>query len=160
MRSLGIECTLVEDIFDFKPQEKFDLIITTHVLEHLPKELVIPVLKHFRENLLAQDGKLFAAVPNAQSHTSCYWAYEDWTHNTLFTAGSLLYVLKMAGFKSVEIVDKDALAGSKGYKRFIRKIFLKYYALRIKFWNKITNSSFHAPSPQVFSYELKALAQG
>lgn len=160
VRSLGIECALVDDIFDFKPQEKFDLIITTHVLEHLPKELVIPTLKHFRENLLTKDGKLFVAVPNAQSHTGCYWAYEDWTHNTLFTSGSLIYVLKMAGFKNVEIIDKDALAGSKGYKRFIRKIFLKIYALRMKFWNKITNSSFHAPSPQVFSYELKALSWG
>ncbi len=56
-------------------------------------------------------------MPNAQSHTGCYWAYEDFTHNTLFTAGSLLYVLKMAGFAHIEIIDKDALVGVKGGKK-------------------------------------------
>ncbi|WP_207935423.1 hypothetical protein, partial [Helicobacter cinaedi] len=71
-----------------------------------------------------------------------------------------LYVLKMAGFAHIEIIDKDALVGVKGggVKRIIRKIFLKLYKLNFAFWNRITNSAFHAPSPQIFSYEIKALA--
>ena len=69
-----------------------------------------------------------------------------------------LYVLKMAGFKNINIIDKDALAGSKGIKKWIKKIFLKLYILHIKFWCKMTNSAFQAPSPQVFSYEIEALA--
>ena len=158
VKSLDIEAILIEDIFSFKPKERFDLIITTHTLEHLPKENLINILKYFREFLLKENGAIFVAVPNAQSFTGCYWAYEDFTHHTLFTAGSLIYVLKMSGFKSVEIIDKDALAGSKGIKKWIKKIFLKFYKLHIKFWCKMTNSAFHAPSPQVFSYEIKALA--
>lgn len=158
VKSLGIESFLVEDIFSFKSQEKFDLIITTHVLEHLPKDKIISTLKYFRESLLKENGAIFVAVPNAQSFTGCYWAYEDFTHNTLFTAGSLIYVLKTAGFNNVSIIDKDALAGSKGMKRWIKTLFLKLYTLHIKFWCKMTNSAFHAPSPQVFSYEIKALA--
>ncbi|WP_416374791.1 hypothetical protein, partial [Helicobacter typhlonius] len=37
MQSLGIEAMVCENIFDFIPSQKFDLIITTHTLEHLPK---------------------------------------------------------------------------------------------------------------------------
>lgn len=98
-------------------------------------------------------------MPNAQSATGCYWAYEDFTHNTLFTAGSLIYVLKMAGFKNIEIIDKDALEGSRGIKRLIKIALLKSYKMAIRLLNLATNSSFHAPSPQVFSYEIKALAK-
>ena len=158
VQSVGIEAMVCENIFDFRPQQKFDLVIATHILEHLPKERLIEILSHFKSNILKEGGKMFIAVPNAQSHTGCYWAYEDFTHNTLFTAGSLLYVLKMAGFAHTDIIDKDALAGVKGVKRIIRKIFLKLYKLNFAFWNRITNSAFHAPSPQIFSYEIKALA--
>lgn len=156
--SLGIKAIKVDDILEFKSKEKFDLIISTHCLEHLEKSQIIPILKHFRENLLNQNGKIFIAVPNAQSATGCYWAYEDFTHNMLFTAGSLIFVLKMAGFSNVKIIDKDALAGSSGIKRMIKKICLAFYRRKIAFWNIMTNSAFHAPSPQVFSYEIKAVA--
>ncbi|CAM3368892.1 class I SAM-dependent methyltransferase [Helicobacter labetoulli] len=158
VQSLGIESMVCENIIDFRPQEKFDLVIATHILEHLPKERVVEILAHFRKHILKEGGKMFIAVPNAQSHTGCYWAYEDFTHNTLFTAGSLIYVLKMAGFTHIDIIDQDALAGTKGVKRIIRKIFLQLYKLNFAFWNRITNSAFHAPSPQIFSYEIKALA--
>ncbi len=158
VKSLGIDALCIEDILSFKPKEKFDLIITTHCLEHLPKQNIISTLQHFREHILKKNGKIFVAVPNAQSATGCYWAYEDFTHNTLFTAGSLIYVLKMAGFSDVKIIDKDALAGSRGIKKFIKKALLSLYILKTKIWNKATNSAFHAPSPQVFSYEVKAIA--
>ncbi|WP_395001658.1 class I SAM-dependent methyltransferase [uncultured Helicobacter sp.] len=157
-QSQGIESKVVENILEFFPAQKFDLIITTHCLEHLPKDSIIPILAHFREHCLAQGGKLFIAVPNAQSHTGCYWAYEDFTHTTLFTAGSLIYALKMAGFSDVIIIDKDALAGSSRLKKLVRKVFLKLYKLQYRFWNKITASATHSPSPDVFSYEIKALA--
>ena len=121
VKNLGIEAICVEDIFSFRPQERFDLIITTHCLEHLPKENIIPTLQHFKEYVLKENGKIFVAVPNAQSNTGCYWAYEDFTHNTLFTARSLVYILKMAGFKQVTIIDKDALAGNSRIKKLIKK---------------------------------------
>ncbi|WP_258443867.1 class I SAM-dependent methyltransferase [Helicobacter sp. 16-1353] len=158
VKKLGIEVETINNIFDFKPSKKFDLIIATHVIEHLPKEQVIPTLRYFRESALSKNGRIFIAVPNASSNTGAYWAYEDWTHNCLFTAGSLIYVLKMAGFKNVEIVDSEAIMGSRGIKKLIRKFFLKIYRSKIAFWNRMTNSAFHAPSPLVFSYEVKALA--
>lgn len=159
VRSLGIEALKIENILEFKPREKFDLIISTHVIEHLQKDKIIPILKHLKENFLNENGAIFIAVPNAQSNTNCYWAYEDFTHTTLFSAGSLLYVLRMAGFKNIKIIDKDATAGLNPIKKIIKKFFLSVYRFNYAFWNKITSSYFHGPSPRVFSYEIKALAR-
>lgn len=137
----------------------FDLIVISHVLEHLPKVQIIPVLSHVRTQLLAPDGRLFVRVPNAQSNTGCYWAYEDFTHHTLFTAGSLLYVLETAGFPSLELLDPDGLHGLRGWRRLKRRFLLGFYKRNIRFWNKVTSSYFHAPSPEIFTYEIKCIAK-
>lgn len=101
---------------------------------------------------------MLISVPNAQSNTGCYWAYEDWTHTTLFTSGSIYYVLKSAGFNNVEFIDRDCTLGQNSLKRFLKKYFLKLYILNKSFWNKVTSSSYHEPSPKIFSYEIKVKA--
>ncbi|NOR69044.1 MAG: methyltransferase domain-containing protein [Methylomarinum sp.] len=140
--------------FDFK----FDVIILTHIIEHIPKDEIISTLILIKQKFLSSDGKLLIAVPNAQSNTDCYWAYEDWTHTTLFTSGSLYYVLKAAGFQNVDFLDIDCTLGSVGIKIIIRRFFLKLYKINKNFWNKITASSYHKPSPVIFSYEIKCKA--
>lgn len=87
------------------------------------------------------------------------WAYEDFTHNTIFTAGSLCFVLKSAGFESIEFLDPDGLESSRPIVKWLRKFFMFVHKANIIFWNRVTNSSFHCPSPQIFTYELKALAK-
>ncbi|MCE3036861.1 class I SAM-dependent methyltransferase [Helicobacter sp. faydin-H20] len=157
-KNQGLDAEVVEDIFTYQPIEKFDIIFITHVLEHFPKDQIIPLLKYLKSHLLKDKGILLIAVPNAQSHTGAYWAYEDFTHNVLFTSGSLIYVLKMAGFENLEFLDKDCLDDLKGIKKLMRQFFLKLYKINNKFWNKITCSAFHAASPEIFSYELKIKA--
>jgi cyclopropane fatty-acyl-phospholipid synthase-like methyltransferase len=146
---------IMENPFDVK----FDIIILTHVLEHIEKEFVIEFLQRLRNNFLSQEGKLLIAVPNAQSNTNCYWAYEDWTHNTLFTAGSLRFVLMAAGFNVIEFIDIDCKLGTKGFRSRIRNVLLWLYKENRKFWNKITYSYYHQPSPIIYSYEIKASAR-
>ena len=90
----------------------YDYVLMSHVLEHLPKDCIVPMLRKIREDILATDGVLCIMVPNAQSNTDCYWAYEDFTHYTLFTAGSLLYVLREAGFTDIEFLDADGMGHS------------------------------------------------
>jgi len=133
------------------------LIIMQHVLEHLPKDKIIQTLKNIRHSL-HDNGLLLVTVPNAQSHTGCYWAYEDFTHNLIFTAGSLLFVLKAARYCNVQIIDADCTEGLSAYKRIQKKALLYLYKQQFKFWNNVTSSSFHQPSPQVFSYEIKTIA--
>ncbi len=138
---------------------KFDIIILSHIIEHIPKSEIIKTLAFIKNEFLSENGKLLIAVPNAQSNTDCYWAYEDWTHTTLFTSGSIYYVLKAAGFDKIEFLDIDCTLGSSKIKSIIRKFFLKLYVTNKKFWNKITCSAYHQPSPQIFSYEIKVKAQ-
>ncbi len=137
---------------------KFDVIVLSHVIEHIEKIEIIKTLSVLRQKFLTENGKLLIAVPNAQSNTGSYWAYEDWTHTTLFTSGSLYYVLKAAGFESVEFIDIDSTLGCSRKKTLLRKFFIKIYKLKINFWNEITCSSYHKPSPEIFSYEIKAKA--
>jgi len=138
---------------------RFDFILTSHVLEHIRKDRIIPTLRVIRGKLLAPGGAMLVTVPNAQSNTGCYWAYEDFTHETLFTAGSLYFVLRSAGFGEVRILDPDGLEDSKPLVQLGKRILLSIYRMRLTFWNLVTNSSFHRESPQIFTFELKALAR-
>jgi SAM-dependent methyltransferase len=157
----GFNVEKITDLIEFsmKSNERYDFIIMNHVLEHLEKGRIIETLVSIENNLLSTNGLLFIAVPNAQSNTGCYWAYEDFTHHTLFTAGSLYFVLKSAGFESVEFLDPDGVEGSTLVIKLLKKFFLFFYKLNKNFWNIVTNSSFHRPSPQIFTYELKAIAK-
>ncbi len=157
----GLDVTLVSgvDAYLAAEEEKYDFIIMSHVLEHIPKENAISTLAHIRRHILKDGGQFLVMVPNAQSHTGVYWMYEDFTHYTLFTAGSLMYVLRAAGFKNIALVDKDAIeSATTWYGKLIRRVFLKIYNWKYDFWNKITHSSFHPPSPRVFTFDVKALA--
>lgn len=139
-------------------KHKFDFIVMSHVLEHLKKDEIVNTLKQIRGNMLKESGKLCLMVPNAQSNTGSYWAYEDFTHTTLFTSGSLLYVLKAAGYKNIKFLDRDGTKDSRFISKLFKNIFLPFYRAKKRFWNKITSSSYHEQSPEIFTYELKALA--
>jgi|SRR4030095_259978 len=156
----GIEVIKIDDIIKFSSEckKKFDFIIMAHVIEHIEKQKIIPTLKSIA-SLLNPNGSFYSVVPNAQSNTGCYWAYEDFTHHTLFTAGSILYVLKAAGFERIRFLDISSLSGLKNIKKIMRKILLRIYVLNFTFWNRVTDSHFHNPSPKIFSFEIKVLAQ-
>jgi len=102
---------------------------------------------------------VFIAVPNAQACTGSYWAYEDFTHSTIFTSGSISFVIREAGFTSVEFIDIDANHGVFWLKRIVRSILLYIYTKNFDLWNIVTRSSFHRDSPRIFSYELKVIVR-
>ena len=157
-QDLGPKVTAIQSILEFQPDELADFIIMSHVLEHLPKDDVVPTLVHIKRNILARSGKMYLAVPKGQSNTGCYWAYEDFTHHTLFTAGSVEFVLKAAGFESIDFLDPDGTYLSGPFSALVKKFLLFVYRTKINFWNRITGSSFHKPSRQIFTYDVKVLA--
>jgi predicted TPR repeat methyltransferase len=146
------------DTFFHSNREQFDLIVTQHVLEHIPKIDVVSTVAHLR-SLLRPMGRLIVAVPNAQAFTGAYWAYEDFTHQTLYTSGSIYYVLKAAGFHDIQFLDIDCTAGLGPIKtvlrRSLRKLFSTYYHLMCR----LLVSPTHDPSPNIFSYEIKVVAR-
>lgn len=157
----NLDVVQISDIASFadRNQNQYDYLIMSHVLEHLPKEAVIETLEIIRTKLVANNGKLCIMVPNAQSNTGCYWAYEDFTHYTLYTTGSLMYVLKAAGYDKITFLDPRGIEGFNFIIRLIFRFFQFFYILNKKFWNLATLSYYHKPSPVIYTYEIKVLAE-
>lgn len=158
-RANGLDVEFISGITEYAAAHgrQYDLIIMSHVLEHIPKNEIIPVLVAIK-SMLKEGGSYIVMVPNAQSNTGVYWMYEDFTHHLLFTTGSLRYVLQSAGFEKIEFLDQKCLAGLSPFQKWKRKFFLRLYEIQLNFWNRVTASSFHKPSPRIFSFELKAKA--
>ena len=158
-KSKGLNAIQIPTINEFHvlDSDKFDFAILSHVLEHLPKDDVIETLSHIRKHLLSENGFLVIMVPNAQSLSGTYWAYEDFTHNTMFTAGSLLYVLKAAGFKNIQFLDPNGFIGNNYFKTQLKSIFLHLFKSIENLKFKITSSTYHKPSPIIYTWELKAI---
>jgi cyclopropane fatty-acyl-phospholipid synthase-like methyltransferase len=155
----GLEALLISDLLEYlaSGDEPFDLVLMLHVLEHLEKKEIIPVLKAIRERM-SHGGRIVVSVPNAQSSTGSYWAYEDFTHSTIFTAGSLYHVLAASGFSQVQLIDPLGLAGLGLVKALLRRPLVALYGWARTVINKVTGSSWHAPSPDVYTFEVKAVA--
>src|SRR5712664_418536 len=97
--------TWVEDTPSFLAthEGEFDCISVMHVLEHIPKPDIIPILCSLRA-ALAPGGALIIEVPNmGNPFTGLFMRYADFTHEVGFTQPSLEYVLHKAGFARVAI---------------------------------------------------------
>jgi 2-polyprenyl-3-methyl-5-hydroxy-6-metoxy-1,4-benzoquinol methylase len=157
--SIGMDVKKIDSIGEYSnshTSEKYELIIMTHVIEHIKKDAVIDTLLTIR-SLLKDNGALYLTTPNAQARSGAYWAYEDFTHDFIFTSGSLYYVLKAAGFTTVAFLDKDNIENSKF--KLLKKLFLAIYKAEDRFWNKITGAAYHPMSPIIYSWELKVLGK-
>lgn len=157
----GINVVKIEDVITFSKTitEKFDFITMSHVLEHVDKDKIIDTLIAIKTSLLKEGGAFVVMIPNGQSNTGGYWMYEDFTHSTLFTAGSIIYVLKSAGFEEINFLNPDGTDDMSFVKKFIIKTLLSWYRFKEDFWNMVTQSSFHKPSPRIYTFELKVLAR-
>lgn len=77
--------------------DSFDLILFHHVLEHIPRENTIALLREFRR-CLRVGGRLNVKVPNAGYLMNGTMCYCDFTHVVHFNEVSLTQVLEQAGF--------------------------------------------------------------
>jgi 2-polyprenyl-3-methyl-5-hydroxy-6-metoxy-1,4-benzoquinol methylase len=157
----GLDVTLISDLKEFllNNQARYELVVMSHVIEHIEKDQIINILDLIRTRLLTPSGKLYLATPNAQSATDCYWAYEDFTHTTLFTGGSMLYVLRRAGYQSITFLDPDGLDYLSLPRKIIKGALQTIYRANKHLWNRVMGASYHRPSPEMYSWELKVLAR-
>jgi SAM-dependent methyltransferase len=145
--------------FDKLEYEKsFDLIIISHVLEHQKKENMGIFLKNLKY-MLKENKYLLTIVPNAQSFTGVYWRYEDFTHEYLFTSGSLNYLLKDNGFEEIKFLDIYATSKINPLFKVIRYSTIKIYEILNSIFLKITGNSYHITSKNIFTYEIKCLSK-
>ena len=157
----GLNVQKITDLTSFFDTNKtrYDFVILTHVIEHIDKEILLQTLSDIKSKLLSPGGKLYLTTPNAQSNTGCYWRYEDFTHTTIFTSGSMIYALKSAGYNDIAFLDPNDTDKHSLPMKYLKLSLLKIFKLNVKFWNKVTGTSFHGPSPEIYTFELKVLAK-
>ncbi|MCL2144996.1 MAG: class I SAM-dependent methyltransferase [Endomicrobia bacterium] len=157
----NLKVSLIDDLKKFiaESKEKYDFIIMSHVIEHLKKDEIIPILTAININLLSENGKIIITTPNAQAVTGAYWHYEDFTHNLMFTSGSLYYVLYMAGFKNISFPDKYAVSDVKLPLKIIRMTAFKLYEFFDAIKNKLLYNHYHTQSEKIFTWEIRVKAE-
>lgn len=157
---LNVELGDVADLGDrLAKSAPFDVVIMTHIIEHLPRDSVSAMLMTIR-NLLRPGGCVLISTPNGQSPTGVYWLTEDATHTWLYTSGSLFYYLGDAGFDDFEVLDVYGLTDLKSkFNRLLRKGGLKLYGGGIHLRNRVLGMKWHEPSETVFTWEIKVAAR-
>ena len=97
----------VESTEDFLNEYKahYEMITMNDVLEHIPKDKIIPFLRSVLE-ALKPNGCAVINVPQASGLVSIFRLYNDFTHETLFTEMSLTHVLSQAGFAKIRFVQQ------------------------------------------------------
>lgn len=81
----------------------FDAIFLTDVLEHVPIDAQVPLLRSVQK-LLVPGGRLTISVPNASASFGMRQLCIDWTHVSAFTEHSLDFVLRNAGFEELSLL--------------------------------------------------------
>ena len=97
--------TLVSDTTEFLQQqtEAYDFVLMLHALEHIPKDMVLSLLRAIHAALRPK-GKLVIEVPNCEHPVvGTRNRYVDFTHTTGFTDLSLRFVLENSGFSGVSV---------------------------------------------------------
>ncbi|MDD2487247.1 MAG: class I SAM-dependent methyltransferase [Candidatus Gracilibacteria bacterium] len=81
---------------------KYDLIVLTQVLEHIPVNVQEDFLRYLY-SILNIDGKIIITVPNANNFIGVTERYWDFTHMISYTSNSLIQLCQKAGVKRSEI---------------------------------------------------------
>jgi len=90
------------EIFFSQNPSSFRCIVLNDILEHFPKEKILPTLSLAR-CALVDGGTLIVKTINAASAVSSYMRYHDFTHETGFTEHSLRQILLLSDFCDISI---------------------------------------------------------
>ncbi len=151
------------DAFDYLAGrfEEFAVIILNDVLEHIPRDRTLELLKLVRQ-ALRPGGFVSIRVPNMSSLLASFSMYLDFTHVVGFTEYSLMQVLDQSGFEGHEVVDSrprllfSFVSPLRSLKRMGRVLF--YFAnkaLHLLLYLIRAQRLF----PQTFEYNLEIYSQ-
>lgn len=161
-RRSGLNVEVVADTPAFLNlhSECFGLILLMDVLEHIPVDKQIGLLRAIRRALLS-NGRLILTVPNANSPLAMRWRYIDFTHCASFTEHSLFFALNAAGFTEIKIDNTKGIgAFPKKWWRREQRANLRKWLVRFG-WSQVFKAELH-PSESIvdlsFELNLKAIA--
>jgi ubiquinone/menaquinone biosynthesis C-methylase UbiE len=128
------------DLFDFNPEEKFDLIVSARVLQWLsnPKEALLKMKSLLKPNgqisILDYDHTNLDWNPSPpESMQTFYDTFLKWRHDAGMNnriAEDLPHLLEEAGFHSIEKINSDELYNEERID----------YKSRIGIWSKVAGS--------------------
>jgi 2-polyprenyl-3-methyl-5-hydroxy-6-metoxy-1,4-benzoquinol methylase len=137
--------------------DEWDVVLLLDVLEHVAVEKQITFLRAIHQALKA-GGRVIITAPNANSILASRWRYIDYTHHSSFTEHSLLFVLRNAGFTTVNV------ANEKGIGRFPRRLWtrsglgaLRRWLVRWA-WLQVYKAELAADELSAISFELNLQA--
>ena len=81
---------------------RFDRVVLFDVLEHFSPDAAVALLEGIG-GVLAPAGRIVVRVPNVASPFGLNLQFNDVTHRTAFTPGSLAQVARAAGFEALYI---------------------------------------------------------
>ena len=118
----GYRCSLVENTVDFlkKYPGKFSMISMFHVIEHISREEILPIITACYE-ALRDDGVLLLETPNMANIDGAFMRYSDFSHVMGYTNLSLKQLLLLGKFTSFEIFSPNVIF-RKSFKQKIWKL--------------------------------------
>ncbi len=139
-QNLSLNCKLVDNTTSFLNQntETFDLISMLDVLEHIPKDNTIELLKALK-NALSKNGTLIIQVPNLQSPDAQLHMYNDFTHQFGYVEHSFAQVLIAAGFENFSFHGFEDII-EKSFKIWVRKLLRSIYWKKVRFERRISGN--------------------
>ncbi len=156
----------VSDIRDFLAQtsaETFDVILFHHVLEHIPREHTITLLREFHR-CLKPGGYLNIKVPNASYLLAGHHLFGDFTHVVHFNERSMPQVLEAAGFdtRHLEFIHHPPLLFwswqhmGRALLRFLNR--MRWHLHRVLHKTVCALIELY-PIPKCFEWELEVLVR-
>src|SRR5262245_4713074 len=102
-RALGLPVEQAEltEFLRGHPHE-FGFIILRNVIEHFYKHEILDILSAAQQ-ALTPSGSVFIQVPNGESPFGMRIRYGDFTHETAFTRTSIAQVLRVCGFREINV---------------------------------------------------------
>jgi 2-polyprenyl-3-methyl-5-hydroxy-6-metoxy-1,4-benzoquinol methylase len=131
----------------------FDAITLFHILEHVPKQAILPLLTAARA-ALRPGGRLIVEVPNmANPVIGLNVRYADFTHEVGFTELSLRHVLTTAGFGQVRLFETQ-LTPDRWERPFQRLAQVLFHS-----GVKLVYRAYGQRAPQLLGRSVSAIAE-
>jgi cyclopropane fatty-acyl-phospholipid synthase-like methyltransferase len=132
----------------------WNCIAMLDVIEHLPRQDVIPILAAIH-SALSDGGVILIQTGNMASLTGPYLRYIDFTHESGFTENSMRQILRAVGFSEIKVSGNKVLVFSWRSRIFALARKLWEFTLRLIYrlergWDS---------TPEVFSKLLIAWAK-
>lgn len=106
-KELKIPAEKITDLQEYLNSNKgWDAVIMSQVIEHFPKDKLHLYLNAVKKSIKI-GGRIIIATPNMALVSAAFQRYIDFTHEIGFTERSLREVLRVSGFKNIEIYGDE-----------------------------------------------------